>query len=66
MRRNVFVIIFLGLSAGYLFGAGWSASFQFRPNSFGVQTLERDGQIFTILNPERNAVLEHSNLQIDY
>ncbi|MEO0009527.1 MAG: C25 family cysteine peptidase [candidate division WOR-3 bacterium] len=66
MRRNVFVIIFLGLSAGYLFGAGWSTSFQFRPNSFGVQTLERDGQIFTIINPGRNTVPEGSALQIDY
>ncbi len=66
MRRILFVIIFLGLSAGYLFGAGWSASFQFRANSFGVQTLERDGQIFTLVNPGRNAVSEHHNLQMDY
>ncbi|MGB9742560.1 MAG: C25 family cysteine peptidase [candidate division WOR-3 bacterium] len=67
MRNKVIMItVIIGLSAGYLFAAGWSGSFQFRPNSFGVQSVVRDGRSFTILTPGENAVAGRPGLYNDY
>lgn len=67
MRYKVIVVItFFGLCTGYLSASGWSGSFQFRPNLFSVQLLERDGRGFTILNPGKSGVQENRGLYIDY
>jgi hypothetical protein len=67
MRNKVIVItVIIGLGAGYLSAAGWSSSFQFRAGSFRVQSVERDGNSFTILSPGKNAVSERPGLYVDY
>jgi len=68
MRHKVIVVtlLFFGLCAGFLFASGWSGIFDFRPNSFRVQSIVEGGKSWTLVVPEKYAVAERSGFCINY
>ncbi|MEO0071537.1 MAG: C25 family cysteine peptidase [candidate division WOR-3 bacterium] len=64
-RRVVAVVLLLGV-AGASFAAEWSGVFQFRPSSFELQTITRDGQKFQTIIPGMEATIGRQKLYVDY
>lgn len=66
MNRKFVAVVFLIGVAGTSFATGWSGTFQFRPSSFEVYSVTRDGQEFQTIAPGRDAGSVRQGVYVGY
>ncbi|GEM_PF-739487 len=65
-NKVIAITLLILICVSYSFAADWSGSFQFRVSAFRIRSVERDGNNWSLLTPDNNAVQPHSGLYVDY